>query len=259
MDPYTESGLYCGAFDYPIDGEVDCILEVAASWLGRSPQTVFEPMCGNARYGRLMARRGLDYLGFDLSAEMLAGISDEPGMKTLVMDATDFSLDADPYDLAICPINSIRHLSDFAALESHLNCVRRHLVSDGLYWVETNLADLDGPVEFDEHAVKWSVPQGDGSTVVAEWWTISAERQAKKVIEGCRFRRLVDEKVVQEIEHEYEMLMTSRAAWEELAEKAGFKIVSMHLQEHDGWKQLALEEVADNHQNNHAICLQPTG
>ena len=254
MNPYSEADLYCAAFDYPIESEVDHILDVITSLLGRSPRSVFEPMCGSARYGPVMVRKGLDYVGFDLSEDMLARASGETGVKTLVADAADFSLDAKRFDLAMCPINSIRHLPDFEALASHLDCVHRHLVKGGIYWIETNLADWDGP--FEENAVEWAMPQADGSTVAASWWRVRGERKKGRMIEGCRFRRLVDEKVVEEIEHEYDMLMTSRAVWENQAEKAGFKIVSTHLQKHDGWTEVSPATIDDNHPDNHAICLR---
>ena len=56
MDLYTEAELYCAAFDWPVDAEVDWVLSHVPH-----AKSVLEPMCGNARYGPVFVERGLTF------------------------------------------------------------------------------------------------------------------------------------------------------------------------------------------------------
>ncbi len=64
---YDQAELYCIAFGWPVDDEVDWLL-------GRCPgaRSVLEPCCGQARFAAAFVERGLAYFGVDRSEGMLA-------------------------------------------------------------------------------------------------------------------------------------------------------------------------------------------
>ena len=61
MDLYTQSDLYCAAFDYPVNEDVRWAVDTCRLLMGRIPRTVLEPMCGNARYAADFIGHGLHY------------------------------------------------------------------------------------------------------------------------------------------------------------------------------------------------------
>ncbi|MCH2162475.1 MAG: class I SAM-dependent methyltransferase [Phycisphaerales bacterium] len=253
-DLYSQADLYCQAFDYPVDAEVAYALQVVTDLMGRRPTSVLEPMCGNARYGPVFTTQGLRYVGFDLSPEMLGRIPADAGLTTCVADASNFDIDGVPFDLGFCPINSIRHLPDSDALEGNLRCMHRHLVPGGFYWIETSLFDWDGTIEGD--GANWSMPQPDGSEVKAAWWCVDADRSRGMMQEACRFERVVDGRVTEFVEEEFDMLMTSSSDWNGLAARTGFEVVGVHTHKADRWIPGLLTSELDNSDDNHGILLR---
>ncbi len=251
---YNQADLYCLAFEYPVDEEVEYVLKVVNELMGRAPESVLEPMCGNARYGPVFVGRGLRYFGFDCSSEMLARIPPDSGLETWVADAADFDFKGGPVDLGFCPINSIRHLPDFDALEKNLRCMHRHLSPDGCYWIETSLLDHDGA--FDDHGVSWSMPQPDGSEVRASWWDVEGDRSKRTMKEACRFERVHDGRSVEVVENTFDMLMTSAGDWIHLARRTGFEVVGVHTRKIDRWVPGPLAVQLDNSKDNHGILLK---
>ena len=253
-DLYSQADLYCMAFDYSVDAEIEYVLETISMMMGRSPESVLEPMCGNARYGSEFTARGMRYVGFDLSSEMLDRIPEGSTLETCIADASDFELAGDLFDLGFCPINSIRHLPDFDALEQHLRCMRRHLAADGCYWIETSLLDHDGP--FKDHGVSWSMPQPDGSEVRASWWDVEGNRAERTMTEACRFERICDGESVEVVKTVFNMLMTGANDWLALAERTGFDVVGVHTRRMDRWIPGPLDSKLDNTVDNHGIVLR---
>ncbi|MCH2133125.1 MAG: class I SAM-dependent methyltransferase [Phycisphaerales bacterium] len=222
-DVYGEADLYCAAFDEPVEQEVQWVIGECERLLGRSPNAVLEPMCGNARYGKAFADRGVRYHGVDASEEMLKRATLHDDVTTSRGDVRKFDVPRGPYDIAWCPINSIRHLPTPSDLVQHLQCVRRHVSDDGLYLVETDLQDQDGSLE-DVPEYHWSMPQPDGSTVLAWWGAERADLATRRVWEYGRFERHVDGECVNRSESRYEMLMTRAEDWTELAAAGGFTV-----------------------------------
>ena len=253
-DLYQQASLYCLAFDYPVDAEVEHVLNTVRAVMGRSPESVLEPMCGNARYGCEFMTRGVRYVGFDLSSEMLDQVPEGSSLETCVADASDFDIAGGPFDLGFCPINSIRHLPDFNALEQNLRCMHRHLAPDGCYWIETSLLDHDGAIE--NHGVNWSMPQPDGTEVKATWWDVEASRAKRRMTEACRFERVRDGEPIEVLENAFDMLMTGAGDWIDLAERTDFEVVGVHTRKMDGWIPGPLTTALDNTVDNHGILLR---
>ena len=121
--------------------------ERIAALSGRENGRVLEPMCGPARLLRSFAQLGFEVVGVDRSPEMLdlaaAGVAAVSMAATAAewvhADVRDFDLDFG-CDLAVCPINSVAHLTQADELLAHLRAVSRNLYSGASYWVQADLS-----------------------------------------------------------------------------------------------------------------------
>jgi SAM-dependent methyltransferase len=217
---YTQADLYCAAFDFPVGEEVEWALSLAPG-----AARVLEPMCGNARYAAAFAERGIAYTGMDRSEAMLARAAGGPGITLVIGDARDFRIDAPPFDLGWCPINSIRHLVTEADVRAHLACMREHIVAGGAYVIETDLAPSDArPADAVDGRSTWTMPQPDGSNVEACVSVESADLETRVVREVARYRRIRDGAVLEEAREVFPMRMFSLADLRSDAASAGFTI-----------------------------------
>ncbi len=118
VDVYDEADLYCDAFSWSVEEEIDWLLR-------QHPKTgsVLEPFCGHARYAPGFASRGVAYVGFDIADSMLAKAPGGEGITVLRADARDFRIPHAPprgFDLAWCPVNSLAHLTHEPDIIAHL-------------------------------------------------------------------------------------------------------------------------------------------
>ena len=155
-DLYTDlADLYDVVFDWEIEEEVDWLVER----LGPGCRTVLEPGCGSGRMFGPLVRRGLVVTGLDLSPAMVARARARGDATVVLADMRDFDLGV--FDGAVCPINTLGHLSP-ADLAAHLVAMARALRPAGRYLVQLALgADVGG-------ASRWEVER-NGARVRAEW------------------------------------------------------------------------------------------
>jgi SAM-dependent methyltransferase len=192
---YTDDAeLYDIAFDWDISEEVDWLL----TRLGEQCRTVLEPGCGSGRMLLALADRGLEVAGIDLSELMLelarARVS---GRGTVVhADMTDFDLGR-TFDGAICPINTLLHLSP-DQLARHLACMDSHLGSGGSYLVQVGLVEPDQWEPF--AGSHWEAAR-DGTELKIDWVDeeldtargISRQRSRIEVVAGDRAGEILEE------------------------------------------------------------------
>lgn len=156
-DADTGGGLYLAPSLYDVvntpgtAAEVDALERVVKRHLGRGPHRWLEPACGTGRYLRLLRGRGHRVCGYDPVDAMLEyahrGLSRYQGGWQL-LPASFTSPGGDlaavrPADVAICPVNSLRHLPDDRSLQAHLQQVREVLRPGGLYIVGLDLHHPD--------------------------------------------------------------------------------------------------------------------
>ncbi len=98
---------------------------------------VLELACGSGRLTVPLAEAGLDIEGLDISPPMLALAREKSDARGLKLpwhlgDMADFTVDR-KFSFIFLPNNSVAHLLGWLDLVSCLNCVERHLKSDGRF------------------------------------------------------------------------------------------------------------------------------
>jgi SAM-dependent methyltransferase len=156
--------LYDAVFDWDVEDEADWLVER----LGQGCRRVLEPGCGAGRMFAPLAARGLIVTGIDRSAAMAERARARNAGRVVLGDMTDFDLGA-CFDGAICPINTLGHLShDEVAL--HLRAMARALEPGSRYLVQLALdADVGD-------ASRWEVDR-DGVRIRATWTVESRDAE----------------------------------------------------------------------------------
>ena len=129
--------------------EVDALQRAADGFAARSGRGSIwlEPACGTGRYLRVLAGRARRVRGYDPLAEMLAyadrRLARHNTSRRLIR--ADFTAplprSITRADVAFCPVNSVRHLTDDATMLAHLAQIARSLAPGGVYLVGLDLHD----------------------------------------------------------------------------------------------------------------------
>lgn len=192
---YTDDAeLYDIAFDWDISDEVVWLLER----LGPGCRRVLEPGCGSGRMLEALAERGLEVTGIDLSEPMLELARLRLGDRGTVAraDMSDFDL-GETFDGAVCPINTLLHLSPDQLLR-HLHCMDRHLEPGATYLVQVGLVD---PGQWEPFSGShWEASRG-GTQLKVDWFDeeldaahgISRQRSRIEVLSGVRAGEVLEE------------------------------------------------------------------
>src|SRR5262245_30960994 len=125
-------------------------------------------MCGSGRLLRGFAKAGFETIGVDNSPEMLALAQEHyarDGLQGewLCANVETFDLDA-ACALAVCPINSLAHLSSETAMLQHLHSMTRNLYVGSSYWIQLDLKQSGQPGQSES----WEF-ELDGETVRFDW------------------------------------------------------------------------------------------
>lgn len=161
------------AFNWNPAGEV-AMLDRAIADHARLPGAacrVLEPGCGTGRLLIPLALAGYEAVGYDHSPAMIAyarqRIADSrlaDRLRVLVADMTDAAFDP-LFDAAVCPISSLSHLRDDAAIVDHFRATGRSLRVGGIYLVQ--LATVWEP-DLGHEPSFWTT-QRDGVRVTVDW------------------------------------------------------------------------------------------
>lgn len=255
MGIYSDPDLYCAAFPPPGDDEIDALLERVDS-----PRSVLEPFCGHARAAPAFVARGLKYVGFDRSPEILERAPRMDGVTVVVADARDFDLEerpADGFDLAWCPVNSLCHLTETEEIVGHLRSMRRHVATGGAYLVELEIYDREGSTEDAE----WTVPLDDGGVVEASWSCGACDRARRTRRETGRFRHVAGGEVVREVGETFTMRMWTYADLVGLTAETGWRVdpVILRMGADGPLGRAALGRHVENSGLNWTFALRPSG
>jgi SAM-dependent methyltransferase len=182
--------LYDLAFAWDIEAEVDWLL----GRLGPDCRSVLEPGCGSGRVLEALARRGVEAVGIDRSPTMVE-LARARGLEVVLADMTDFDLGR-TFDGALCPINTLAHLSP-EELGRHLERMGRHLRPGARYLVQLQLGD-------EAHSSKWEM---NGLRIV--WETVRVDRAAGRQQQRSRIE-LASGEVVEEL---HDLTLWTPEAW----------------------------------------------
>lgn len=135
-------------------GEADVLERIHAAHVGPAARGLpwLEPACGSGRLLRLLARRGRRITGYDLNPAMLdyarRRLHGSAAARVTLMRADmrrgPDGARPDWFGFAFNPWNTIRHLTDDAALLEHLHATARSVHPVGCYVVGISLTDPAG-------------------------------------------------------------------------------------------------------------------
>lgn len=145
--------------DIPYERVLD-FLERVLREFGRSPRTVLDLACGTGTLSVLLAGRGYEVIGADISEEMLTEAADKAlaleenspyficqSMQTLALPR--------PVGLAVCCLDSLNYLTEPEDCRETFRRVYANLESGGVFFFDVNtpekLRSLDGQVFLDEN------------------------------------------------------------------------------------------------------------
>ena len=175
MDVYKHPKYYDIAFSYrDIPEEVDFIEDVVRRYSKVPVRRVLELASGNSPHMAQLCRRGYEYVGLEISPEMIAysreRIRDERlRAQILSGDMRDFVLEQ-PVDCVLVFVGSL-FVQDDDELESHLHSVARALSPGGLYMLDGVVRAAPGASEKQQ----WT--QSSGGVTVDVTWEPLADRE----------------------------------------------------------------------------------
>ncbi len=153
-NPYPAPAVYDILNTPGTRGEVEAFLRIIrrrGDRAGPENPLWFEPACGTGRYLRLARRRGFRVAGFDRDPAMLAyarrrgelagAILFQADMASFQAAARAAGIAPSCVDVAVNPVNSIRHLPTDRALVAHLDQMAVLLEPQGVYIVGVSLTD----------------------------------------------------------------------------------------------------------------------
>ena len=184
--------LYAGK-DY--SGECDLIERVVPRPVGRAPR-ILDLGCGTGGHALMLARRGFEVVGVDLSASMVAVAKKKAEAQRLAIDwrvgdLVDVRVSG-KFDAVAIMFAVLGYVTDTDRLRRAFTNARRHLDSGGklIFDVWYGPAVLtEGPAE----RVK-VIPQPDGSVIRAVTPTLHSERNVVDV--HTRLWRVAQDRVV---------------------------------------------------------------
>jgi SAM-dependent methyltransferase len=206
------AALYDLAFRWDIEDEVDWLVER----LGPGCRSVLEPGCGSGRVLEPLARRGLEAVGIDRSPAMVE-LARARGLEAVAADMTDFDLGR-TFDGALCPINTLGHLSP-EELARHLERMGRHLRPGARYLVQLQLGG-------EAHSSEWET-----GGVHVTWTTEHVDPTAGRQRERSRIETRTGE-VVEEV---HELTLWTPAAWAAAVAASPFAETALYDGAQDGY------------------------
>ncbi|HEY2072830.1 MAG TPA: class I SAM-dependent methyltransferase [Gaiellaceae bacterium] len=227
-DLYTDlADVYDAVFEWDMSGEADWLVER----LGPQCKRVLEPGCGAGRMFGPLAERGLDVTGIDSSPAMVE-LAQRRG-RAVVADMTDFDLGT--FDGAVCPINTLGHLSR-AELALHLRAMSRALVPDARYLVQLAVgADIG-------NESRWEIEK-DGLRISASWLVESRDAARGTELHRSVFEVLAGPRAGERHEQVHEMTYWTTETWGAALAASPFEWAAVYDGVRGGWPRVGFDAV----------------
>ncbi len=258
-ETYTRAAdLYDVAFSWDVGAEVDWLLQR----FGPNTRRLLEPACGSGRMFPAFAQRGVEVVGVEGAAEMIAAA--ERRMRTAGFapptihhgDMTQFDLGT-RFDGALCPINSFGYLLSWDEALSHLNAVARHLRPGGKYLLQVDLLDTSVSVEYGrDDSTTWEA-EVDGVRVRCTWAALSFDAGTRCQTERSRFEVLDGPGAGRVVEEDHLQRKWNWPEWQALIAAAPLQQVAAYDAGAPArWQPLPLnDEVEDSHLTWHELVV----
>lgn len=233
-DTADDNALYADPEVYDILHEPGTAAELrgleraALLCLNGKNQRWIEPACGSGRLVRLVAGRGRFCAGFDLSRAMIRyakraaeaeGVADLAEFFVGDMRNLGRRKDLAAYDVAVNPINSIRHLATDAAMHDHLRAVRRALRPGGVYVVGLSLCAYGMEEETED---VWRGRRGRTSvTQVIQYLPPRAGSRVERAVSHLTVRTPGGER---HLDSAYDLRGYNLAQWERLIGRSAMRL-----------------------------------
>ncbi len=172
--------IFNGDVDY--ESWADFAEECFERFLPKKPELVLDLACGTGILTAILAERGYDMTGIDLSPEMLsvARESCHEDVLLLLQDITSFELYG-TVGATLCSLDSLNHLTKKGQLEKCFSLVHNYLDPDGIF-----IFDMNTPTRFEKEYGKNSyqleAETEDGRAVFCNWQNDYSEKRGI-----CRF------------------------------------------------------------------------
>jgi SAM-dependent methyltransferase len=222
-----DAELYDIAFDWDLSAEVDWLVER----LGH-PRSVLEPGCGSGRMLAAFAERGIEVVGVDVSPRMLELARSRLGRRGELVRADMTQLELGRrFDGAVCPINTLLHLSP-EGLARHLECVARHT---SRYLVQ--LAVIELAMHDPTGGSHWEAERGETKLKV-DW--LGGELDADRLIswQRSRIEVLSGPRAGHVFEETHEMTVWTPPAWREAIAASPFEEAATYDGGEEGWPKV---------------------
>lgn len=147
------------------------------AFLAERPRLVLDLACGTGTLCALLADRGYDMTGIDLSAEMLAVARERcpEDVLLLLQDMTDFELYG-TVGAVLCSFDSLNHLTGKGQLDRCFALVHNYLDPGGLF-----IFDMNTPKrfrdEYGKNAYQFEDVTADGRAVFCNWQNNYSEKR----------------------------------------------------------------------------------
>lgn len=216
------------AFRDETKDEAAFVFAAAERWLNRPLTRVYEPGCGGGRLVVALAAEGVDVAACDLNANCVRYVRQRLKRRRLDGDVVVGNMCdhivRTKAEIAICPVNTIRHLQTEDELQRHLAAVAQSVCRGGLYIVGLHLMPPDAAEDDSE---RWTARHASTSVSVSLRVTNFDRR---KRLERLRFSLRVrsgknDLQLISEFDYR---LYTAAQMKRSLEAAADWELISVH-------------------------------
>jgi SAM-dependent methyltransferase len=202
---YDYPQYYDIAFQAYTRCEADFIEAACRKYCSFEARRFLEPACGTGRLITMLAARGYQVAGFDLSQRALSYLQRRLARRrlhaeTFEAEMSNFRLRR-PVDAAFCTVNTFRHLLTEQTAHGHLKCIAGCLRPGGIYVLALNLLPLD----VDPDATHWTQQRGETKVTVTERVLRIDRRRRIEVLRACVLVRRGSKKL--RLRHEFQFRM----------------------------------------------------
>ena len=132
---------------------------------GLKPRTAVDLACGTGSVTAILAKKGLQTIGVDMSEEMLTVASQKAGDAWFICQRLQQLRLPRAVDLAVCALDSLDYITDPADCREAIRRIYKYLNPGGIFIFDVNtpekLRAMDGQVFLDEEEDVYCVWRGE--------------------------------------------------------------------------------------------------